>query len=134
MPQPSLDLSYVVLTYRPDLQTLFMRWTRPVSSAEHHEGYEQALAMAQPLGAAHWLIDLRIRGLAADPADFEWVLTDFRRRLAQTMPQAACRLAYLVMPYHRETIRDRTQSPELLDSVRIFIEEFPAQHWLDTGE
>ena len=133
MPLPTLDLSYVVLTYRPDVQTLFMRWTRPVSSAEHHAGYEQGLEMARSLGAAHWLIDLRIRGLAADPADFEWVLTDFRRGLAQALPQATCRLAYLVTPYHRETIRDRMQSLELLDSIRIFIEESPAQHWLDTG-
>ncbi|RYU78611.1 hypothetical protein [Hymenobacter persicinus] len=132
MPLPSLDLSYLRLTYRPDLRTLFLRWTRSVSSPEHREGYQQALTMAQPLEAGRWLIDLRTRGLAS-AEDFEWVLTDFRAQLAQALPHVTRRLAYLVTPYHQATIRERMQSPELADNIRVFIEEAPAQHWLETG-
>jgi hypothetical protein len=133
MPLPSLDLGYLRLAYRPDLHTLFVRWTRPVTSQEHRDGYRQALELAQPLGAGHWLVDLRIRGLATDPADFEWVLTEFRAQLAQALPLASRRLAYLVTPYHQATIQERLQRQELQSTIRVFIEEAAAQHWLDTG-
>jgi len=132
MPLPTLDLSYLRLSYRPDLHTLFMRWTRAVSSEEHREGYRHALAMAQPLQAGHWLVDLRTRGLAS-LEDFEWVLVNFRAQMTQALPLASRRLAYLVTPYHLATINERMQSPELRDTFRIFIEEAPAQQWLLTG-
>ena len=134
MPLPTLDLGYLRLSYRPDLATLFLRWARPVSSAEHREGYQQALEMARGLNAGRWLVDLRTRGLATDPADFEWVLTDFRAQLIQLLTPARPRLAYLVTPYHLATIEERMQAGELRSTVRVFIEEAAAQHWLETGE
>ncbi|GAA3938105.1 hypothetical protein [Hymenobacter algoricola] len=127
-----LDLSYLRLTYRPDLHTLFMRWTRPVSSEEHRLGYQQALAMAQPLGAGHWLVDLRSRGLAS-AEDFEWVLKDLRAQLVEALPQTSPRLAYLTTPNHQATILERLKNPELRGGFRSFIEEAPAQQWLETG-
>ncbi|GAA4019518.1 hypothetical protein GCM10022408_36980 [Hymenobacter fastidiosus] len=129
---PSLDLTYLRLSHRPDLQILFLRWNRPVSSQEHRDGYRQALAMAQVHGVGHWLIDLRTRGLAS-AEDFEWVLTDFRLQMAQALPQASRRLAYFVTPYHQPTIDERIKTPELRSLHRVFIEETPAQQWLATG-
>jgi hypothetical protein len=124
---PSLDLGYLRLSYRPDLQTLFLRWTRAVSSPEHRAGYQQALEMALPLGVGHWLVDLRSRGLA-QPEDFAWVLTDFRREVGQVLPGVSFRVAYLVTPYDQELINSRLGPGEA--TFRTFIEEQAAYQWL----
>lgn len=130
---------YLRLAYRPDLHLLFMRWTRVVSSEEHRAGYAAALALAAAAQCSHWLIDLRVRGLASSE-DFHWVLTAFRPQLPQVLP-APRRLAYLVTPYQAETINARLAAtepglPEAVRrsaEVRAFTEELPAQHWLQLG-
>ncbi|MCC3156158.1 hypothetical protein LJ737_02860 [Hymenobacter sp. 15J16-1T3B] len=135
----AVELDYLRLSYRPDLHLLFLRWARPVSSAEHRAGYEAALALAREKQCSHWLVDLRTRGLAA-PEDFQWVLTTFRPQLRGVLP-APRRLAYLVTPYQAETIDSRLAAqegtlPEEVRrgaDVRIFVEELPAQHWLQLG-
>ena len=127
MPVPSAELEYLRLSYRPDLRILFLRWTRLVSSVEHRAGYAAALEFAGPHQARHWLIDLRIRGLA-EAEDFTWVLTDFRRQMQLALPDAALRVAYLVTPYHKEVIDARLDAHEAV--FRTFIEEQAAYQWL----
>jgi hypothetical protein len=135
----AVDQDYLRLSYRPDLRLLFLRWARPVSSAEHRAGYQAALALAREQQCSHWLVDLRTRGLA-EPEDFRWVLTTFRPQLRGVLP-APRRLAYLVTPYQAETISARLAEVEfgLPDDVRrgadvrAFTEELPAQHWLQSG-
>ncbi|WP_400192877.1 hypothetical protein [Hymenobacter sp. B81] len=131
----NVELDFLHLTYRADLGLLLLRWTRTVTSEEHHAGYAAAWELAQAQQASRWLIDLRTRGLA-EPADFAWVLSELRLRLA-TLP-APRRMAYLVTPYHAATISARLieQEAGLADEyreaalVRIFTEEQAAQRWL----
>ncbi|GAB2944707.1 hypothetical protein GCM10027048_07010 [Hymenobacter coalescens] len=135
----TVDRDYLRLSYRPDLHLLFMRWARPVSSAEHRAGYQAALELAREKQCSHWLIDLRARGLAA-PEDFAWVLATFRPQLRGVLP-APRRLAYLVTPRDVEIITGRLQAvePTLPEQVRQdaevrnFTEELPAHHWLQAG-
>jgi hypothetical protein len=124
---PAAELEYLRLSYRPDLRILFMRWTRLVSPAEHRAGYEAGLAFARQQQAAHWLIDLRIRGLAA-AEDFAWVLGEFRQQMQLALPHATFRVAYLVTPYHKEVIDGRLSAQET--TFRTFIEEQTAYQWL----
>ncbi|TGE14463.1 hypothetical protein [Hymenobacter elongatus] len=124
---PITELEYLRLSYRPDLRILFMRWKRLVSSQEHREGYTTSLDFARQHRAGHWLIDLRIRGLASSE-DFSWVLTDFRRDMTQALPEAAFRVAYLVTPYNQEVITSRLPPQET--TFRAFIEEQTAYQWL----
>jgi hypothetical protein len=131
MPTSALDLSFLRLSYREDLQLLFLRWTRPVSPGEHRAGYEQALELAAPRGAGRWLVDLRSRGLA-EAEDFSWVLTDFRREMTQALPGATLRVAYLVTPYHQELINSRLPADEVLFAT--FTEEQAASQWLSRGQ
>ncbi|QIL76575.1 hypothetical protein [Hymenobacter sp. HDW8] len=136
----SLDLDFLRLSYRPDLQLLFLRWTRPVSTAEHQQGYTAALHLARSAGAGQWLIDLRSRGLAS-AEDFAWVLTDFRTRMGAALPHVSRRIAYLVTPYHSELIRERLALLEPTypvavqqgAAIQVFTEEQPAQQWLHMG-
>lgn len=127
MPVPSAELEYLRLSYRPDLRIQFLRWTRLVSSVEHRAGYAEALAFALPHRASHWLIDLRIRGLA-EADDFGWVLTDFRRAMQLALPDSPFRVAYLVTPYDKEVIDGRLAVHEAV--FRTFIEEQSAYQWL----
>lgn len=135
----AVDLDYLRLSYRPDLHLLFLRWTRPVSSEEHRAGYGAALTLALEQQCSHWLIDLRVRGLAS-AEDFQWVLRTFRPQLRGVLP-APRRLAYLVTPYQAEAINARLAEvdvslPEEVRrgaEVRVFTEEKPAEHWLQLG-
>lgn len=114
-----------------------MRWGRAVTSAEHREGYTAALELARTVGSGRWLIDLRSRGLAS-VEDFAWVLTEFRAKLGAALPHTSRRIAYLVTPYHGETIRERLISLEPTypaairqgAAIHIFTEEQAAQQWL----
>ena len=136
----SPDSDFLRLSYRPDLQVLFMRWSRAVSSQEHKAGYGAALELARTSGAGWWLVDLRSRGLASSE-DFAWILANFRTQMAATLPTTSRRIAYLVTPYHADLIRERlallepTYSVAVQQSaaIRVFTEEQRAQQWLHSG-
>ena len=133
----ALDLSFLRLSYRPDLQVLFMRWARPVSTDEHQQGYAAALNLARTAGSGRWLVDLRSRGLAS-AEDFAWILTEFRGRMSTALPHTPRRIAYLVTPYHSVLIRERLASLEPTypvaiqqgAAIQVFTEEQTAQQWL----
>ncbi|TGE26646.1 hypothetical protein [Hymenobacter metallicola] len=127
MSVPSTELDFVRLSYRSDLRIFFMRWTRLVSSQEHRAGYKAALEFARQHEAAHWLIDLRIRGLA-EAEDFTWIIQEFRQMMQRALPGAVFRVAYLVTPYHQELIDSRLPAHEA--TFRTFIEEQTAYQWL----
>ena len=131
------ETDYILLSYRPDLRLLFLRWSRPASPAEHRAGYQAALQLAQKEQAGHWLVDLRSRGLA-DPNDLQWVLREFRADFQADLPTITRRLAYLTTPYHAEILRPRLSELDVLvdtgTDIRVFTEEMPAQQWLQTGQ
>ena len=130
------NLEYLLLSHRPDLGQVFLRWTRPATSEEHRAGYQAALEMASREKVGRWLIDLRSWGLA-DPADFRWIITSFREQLATALPGVRPSLAYLVLPYHAELLGQRLAEEMATDSVntvaiRVFTEEQAAQTWLQS--
>ncbi|UOG74970.1 hypothetical protein MTX78_23000 [Hymenobacter tibetensis] len=131
------NLEYLHLSHRPDLGQVFLRWTRPATSQEHRSGYQAALELAQREKVGRWLVDLRSRGLA-DPIDFRWVVTSFREQLTSALPGVRPCLAYLVLPYHAETLSQRLAEEMATDSVsdsmamRVFTEEQAAQEWLQS--
>ncbi|UPL49068.1 hypothetical protein [Hymenobacter sublimis] len=131
------ETDYLRLSYRSDLRLLIMRWTRAATSAEHRAGYQAALELARQHQAAHWLIDLRSRGLA-EPADLQWVLEDFRAQMRSALPGVTRRLAYLTTPFHADILRPRliefAQTGQDDAQVEVFTEEMPAQQWLQSGQ
>lgn len=128
------NLEYLLLSHRPDLGQVFLRWTRPASSQEHREGYLAALELAKREKVGRWLVDLRSRGLA-DQTDLRWIVTSFREQLTSALPGIRLCLAYLVLPYHADTLSQRIAEEMATDSVntmamRVFTEEQTAQQWL----
>jgi hypothetical protein len=131
------ETEYILLSYRPDLGLLFLRWSRPASSAEHRAGYQAALQLAQKEQAGRWLVDLRSRGLA-DLNDLQWVLQQFCSDFQAALPTATRRLAYLTTPYHAEILRLRLSEFDIkadkAADIRVFTEEMPAQQWLQSAD
>ncbi|WP_139925086.1 hypothetical protein [Hymenobacter sp. DG01] len=131
----AFDSDYLRISYRPDLHVLFMRWTRPATSAEHRAGYLAALQLAEQQQARQWLIDLRSRGLA-DVADLHWILQEFATAFQQALPGPDRRLAYFTTPYYAEVLEPRLAEFNNSGSglaIRVFTEEMPAYAWLQTG-
>jgi hypothetical protein len=73
------------LTYRPDLDILYLRWYRPDTLAEAQESYHAALALALAHGCGNWLLDSRRAG-PLDLAETAWLTQEF-------FPAAVARLA-----------------------------------------
>ncbi|CAN5870157.1 hypothetical protein BH24BAC1_BH24BAC1_18330 [soil metagenome] len=124
---------YLLISYREDLDVLFLRWRTPVSSAELRAGYAEALAKAESTKARFWLFDLRSRG-AASPEDEAWLLDSFFRQAEEKLKHDHS-FAYLVSPTHYNSIRktvglERLAHFSQLTQIRPYTSEKEALHWL----
>lgn len=128
-PSTSVLPSFLSLQVRPELAVAIIRWLRPVSAAELHQGYQALLHQAQT--GQYWLVDLRQRGPASED-DTHWVLTQFVGTLARQTGQRVY-LAFLVAPGQLNAEEQQSGSPMIQNEqahVRLFSEETPALHWL----
>lgn len=125
--------NYLLISFREDLDVLFLRWQIPVSSEELRAGYVEALARAEGLKAGYWLFDVRSRGMVSDE-DEAWLLNHFfamaEKKLGYTNSYA-----YLVSPSHythtRKTIGiDKLAHFSVLTKIRLFTSEKDALQWL----
>ncbi|MBC3539652.1 hypothetical protein ACFSC6_19205 [Rufibacter sediminis] len=92
------------LTYRKDLDILFLRWFRVPDSAQLRQGYLQALELAKEMKSAYWMFDLRSRGQVS-PEDETWLLQTFFPRVEEELGYQGY-FANLVTPSHYAYIRD----------------------------
>ncbi|WP_210489951.1 hypothetical protein [Rufibacter aurantiacus] len=121
------------LTYRRDLDILFLRWYRSPDSVQLRQGYLQALDMAKEVKTAYYMFDLRSRGqVSAD--DEAWLLQNFFPSMEEECNhQSYC--ANLVTPTHFNYIKE-TVGLEFLEQysdltkMGIFLSEQDAVAWL----
>ena len=78
-------MSTYTLTYRPDLDILFLRWLGPETLAEAQGAYGAALALALEHGCGNWLLDSRRCG-PLDLVETAWLTHEF-------LPVAVAQLA-----------------------------------------
>lgn len=90
----------LALTYRPDLNVLFLRWPQPVYALPAKDVYQQVLALAQETSARFWLFDVRSRG-PLSPEDAQWVCETFYPQL-HAEGGLAIHISYLFSPSHAE--------------------------------
>jgi hypothetical protein len=131
-----LFLDAIALTYRPDLDVLFLRWPQPVYALTVREVYEQVLELAQETNARYWLFDIRGRGPLSEE-DIEWVTKEFYPNLHGKFPHIT-HVAYLLTPAHAEdhftisianTIKNENWYGKAAD-FESFTSETDALHWL----
>jgi hypothetical protein len=123
----------LLISYREDLDVLFVRWNTSVSSSKFRAGYKQVLKEAEQAQARFWLYDLRSRG-AASPADEAWYFNEFFP-LVEAKIGNNISFAYLVSPSHFPYIRDHIGLKKLSSygsptSIQIFVSEGEALKWL----
>ncbi|GGK84616.1 hypothetical protein ACD591_13315 [Rufibacter glacialis] len=106
-----LFLDAIALTYRPDLDVLFLRWPQPVYAFTTREVYQQVLELAQDTKARYWLFDVRSRGpLSAE--DVTWLRESFFPALHGQLRQLT-HVAYLVSPAHANDPETNVQATQM---------------------
>ncbi|WP_181304947.1 hypothetical protein [Rufibacter sp. XAAS-G3-1] len=121
------------LTYRRDLDILFLRWYRYPTSAQLREGYLSALEMAREVKATYWMFDLRSRGKISEE-DESWMLQTFFPQIEEEFEYQGY-FANLVTPTHFAHIRDTIGLDYLenygkLTQLGVFQSEQEAVAWL----
>lgn len=95
-----LFLDATALTYRSDLDVLFLRWPQPVYALPVREVYRKVLELAQETSARYWLFDVRSRGPLSEE-DAVWVREEFYPSLHGKFENIT-HVAYLITPAHSE--------------------------------
>jgi hypothetical protein len=121
------------LTYRKDLDILFLRWYQRPDSQQLRQGYLSALDMAREVKSAYWMFDLRSRGQIAEE-DQDWMLQTFFPQIEEEFGYESY-FANLVTPTHFAYIRDHVgldylQNYGVLTQLGVFQSEQEAVTWL----
>ena len=109
-------LDAFALTYRADLDVLFLRWPQPVYAFTTREVYTKVLELAQETQARYWLFDVRSRGPLSEE-DSVWVKNCFYPELHGQVNRPIY-VAYLVTPAHAED-----------PATAALVEEMKKQPW-----
>ena len=131
-------LSTYTLTYRPDLDILFLRWLAPDTLAEAQASYEAALALAQAHGCGNWLLDSRRAG-PLDLFETAWLTRVFFPAAVAQLAPRPLRLAVFSSMQRLEQMRtDAAVAPAVQAAIAvtqpyeaaIFMGEAEAVAWL----
>lgn len=129
-----VELPFLHLIFRHDLDILFCRWRTSISMHEFQEGYRVALQVAQKHHARFWLHDLRLRN-ESTAAQRHWFDKEFVSAAARQLPGSFA-IAYLMSPLQREHISlEFSHLSEIISygsllQLRYFISEHDALDWL----
>ncbi|UOQ65615.1 hypothetical protein [Hymenobacter volaticus] len=140
-PLVATHAEYLHLTYRPDLQTVILRWLRDVSLSELQLAHRAALELTLHHKAAFWFVDVR-RRLVVNNTHTRWLADEFLPHAAALTPTGNLRIAYLTSP-SRQRIIDADSDMQLIVTraeskgqpyrLRTFLDEASAMAWLLEG-
>ena len=131
-------LSTYTLTYRPDLDIVFLRWLAPDTLAESQVSYRAALVLALAHGCGNWLLDSRRCG-PLDLFETAWLTRDFFPIAVAQLNPRPLRLAVFSSLQRLEQMRtDATVAPAVQAAIAatqpyeasIFMAEAEAVAWL----
>jgi hypothetical protein len=140
-PSAATHADYLNLTYRPDLQTVILRWLRDVSFPELQSAHHAALELTMRHNATLWFVDVR-RRLVVNNTHTRWLTDEFLPHAGALSPTGNLRIAYLTSP-SRQRIIDTDSDMQLIVSraessgqpyrLHTFIDEASAMAWLLDG-
>ena len=137
---PPAFTEYLHLSYRPDLETLVVRWLRAVTLAELQTGFKAARTQAKDQQVARWLVDVR-RRTELDAISSNWVANVLLPAVAVEAAPATLYVAYLLSPARAEVLnfdedmRTTTAAAQASNQpyrLQIFLDEGEAVEWLLT--
>lgn len=126
------------LTYRPDLDILYLRWLVPDTLAESQASYRDALALALAHGCGNWLLDSRRCG-PLDLFETAWLTREFFPAAVARLNPRPLRMAVFSSLQRWEQMQsDETVAPVVQAAIAvtqpyeaaIFIVEAEAVAWL----
>ncbi|WP_205503456.1 hypothetical protein [Rufibacter psychrotolerans] len=131
-------LDAIALSYRPDLDVLFLRWPQPVYALAPREVYQQVLELAQETNARYWLFDIRSRGPLSDE-DVAWLRESYFPTLHGQLGHIT-HVAYLLTPAHAKDPQTQESALQMRTlpwygqgaDFEGFTSETEALHWLKT--
>ncbi|WP_216726583.1 BLUF domain-containing protein [Hymenobacter siberiensis] len=131
-------LSTYTLSYRPDLDIVFLRWLSPDTLAEAQASYEATLVLALAHGCGNWLLDSRRSG-PLKLAETAWLTHDF---FSVAVAQLAPRRLRLAVFSSMQRLEQMRHDAEVVPAVQaalaatqpyeaaIFMGEAEAVTWL----
>ena len=134
----SAPVSTYSLTYRPDLDILFLRWLQPDTLAEAQASYTAALALARAHGCGNWLLDARRCG-PLDLFETAWLTRTFFPAAVEQLAPRPLRLAVFSSLQRWEQMQhDAAVAPAVQAAIAatqpyeaaVFLNETEAVAWL----
>ncbi|MDQ2770059.1 MAG: hypothetical protein M3Y54_06115 [Bacteroidota bacterium] len=131
-------MSTYTLTYRPDLDILFLRWLGPETLAEAQTAYRAALALALAHHCGRWLLDSRRSG-PINLTETSWLTNDFFPEAVARLAPHPLRLAVFSSMLRLDQLRhDALVAPAVHDALAatrpyqsaLFVAEAEAVAWL----
>ena len=128
------------LTYRPDLDILYLRWLVPDTLAEAQASYRAALGLALAHGCGNWLLDSRRCG-PLDLFETAWLTREFFPAAVEQLNPRPLRLAVFSSLQRWEQMRhDAAVAPVVQAAIAatqpyeaaIFMGEAEAVAWLQS--
>ena len=131
-------MSTFILSHRPDLDIIFLRWLRPDTLAEAQLSYRDTLALALEHNCSNWLLDSRRSG-PLDLTETAWLTREFFPAAVAQLAPRSLRLAVFSSMQRLEQMRtDAAVAPVVKAAiaatqpyeVAIFMVEAEAVAWL----
>ncbi len=131
-------MSTYILSHRPDLDIIFLRWLRPDTLAEAQFSYRDTLALALKHNCSNWLLDSRRSG-PLDLAETAWLTREFFPAAVAQLAPRPLRLAVFSSMQRLEQMRtDAAVAPVVQAAIAatqpyeaaVFIAEAEAVDWL----
>ena len=128
------------LTYRPDLDIMYLRWLAPDTLAEAQVSYKAALALAVAHGCGNWLLDSRRCG-PLDLFETAWLTREFFPAAVAQLAPRPLRMAVFSSLQRMEQMRtDAAVAPAVQAAIAatqpytaaLFMAEAEAVAWLLT--
>ena len=126
------------LTYRPDLDIVFLRWLQPDTLGEAQASYRSALALALAHGYGNWLLDSRRSG-PIDLFETAWLTRQFLpAAVAQLNPRPLRLAVFSSLQRWEQMSTDAAVAPAVRAAIAatqpydaaIFMTEAEAVAWL----
>ncbi|WP_152560147.1 hypothetical protein [Hymenobacter sp. IS2118] len=126
------------LTYRPDLDIVFLRWLTPETLPQAQASYQAALVLALAHRCGNWLLDSRRCG-PIDPVETAWLTnTFFPAAVAQLAPRPLRMAVFSSLPRLEQMRIDAAVASGVQAALAatqpyeaaIFIAEAEAVAWL----
>jgi hypothetical protein len=128
---------HIKISYRPDMQTVIIRWQQSVTFTEFKLNCLAILSLAKENNSTHWLFDCRSKGeITVEESD--WLYRDFfPKAVRQIAPQLV--VAWLLNPRQMQRLQDGETLLAISETSQevmrhAFMTEQEAVYWLECAD